>query len=100
MAKQMDGVIEAVRSKNGQLTQARVYERRGAAYSDRVLLDRKTLMERLKQGRLFAVGARLEFWGNRFTLGKPVLLVRRGEQEFISTRADADSDDVEGAPLF
>jgi len=100
MAKKMDGVIEAIRSKNGQLVQARVYERRGAAYSDRVVLDRKTLLERLKQGRLFAVGARVEFFGNNFSLGKPVLLVRRGEQEFISTRADAERDDVEGAPLF
>ncbi|MDP1779148.1 MAG: hypothetical protein Q8K73_02630, partial [Anaerolineales bacterium] len=50
MAKKIDGVIEAVRYKNGQITWVRAYERRGATFSDRVLLDRKTLLQRLQKG--------------------------------------------------
>ncbi len=40
MSKKIDGVIEAVRYKNGQLIVVRAYERRGSTFSDRVLLER------------------------------------------------------------
>jgi len=50
MTKKVDGVIEAVRYKNGQIVIVRAYERRGATFSDHVLLERKTLLERLQKG--------------------------------------------------
>ena len=50
MAKKHDGIIEAVRYKNGQIVMVRAYERRGSSYSDRVLIDRKDLLERIKNG--------------------------------------------------
>ena len=52
MAKKFDGVIEAVRyNPDGQIALVRGYELRGVTYSDRVLLDRNTLVERLKEGK-------------------------------------------------
>ena len=42
-----DGVIEAVRYKSGKIDLVRAYERRGASFGDHVILDRKTLLERL-----------------------------------------------------
>ena len=46
--KKFDGVIEAVHySRGGQIDFVRAYERRGVTFSDRVLLNRKTLLERL-----------------------------------------------------
>jgi hypothetical protein len=100
MAKQMDGVIEAVRFKNGQIAVVRMFERRGAAFSDWVMLDRKGLLERLKQGKLFVTGKRQEFLANTFTKGVPVLVVQADGREFISTRENADADLLENVPFF
>ena len=66
MAKKFDGVIEAVRYKNGQIVVVRAFERRGAAFSDRVLVDRKELLERLKKGQKFVIGKRRELMAGTF----------------------------------
>jgi hypothetical protein len=73
MAKQIDGVVEAVRYKNGQIVTVRAYERRGATYSDRLVLDRKTLMERLQKGMQFVSGSRQDLMASTFTLAKPIM---------------------------
>lgn len=100
MVKKYDGIIEAVRYKNGQIVTVRAYERRGAAFSDNVLVSRKELVERLKSGKQFLTGRRREFWGGTFEEGKPVKLVSREGKEFISTRDEADRDELEQVPVF
>jgi len=100
MAKKFDGVIEAVRYKNGQIVTVRAYERRGATFSDRLLLDRKELLERIRNGKQFVTGHRRELLGSTFESGKQVQLIRRDGREFISTRQDADRDELEQVPVF
>ena len=100
MAKKFDGVIEAVRYKNGQIVTVRAYERRGAAFSDRVLIDRKELLERIKAGKQFVVGARKEFWAGTFDEAKAVQLVTRAGKDLIATRAEAEHDELESALIF
>jgi len=100
MAKKVDVVIEAVRYKNGQIQVVRAFERRGAAFSDRVLMDRKELLERLKDGKKFVVGKRRELLAGSFELGKPVQVVSRDGKEFITTDAQAEHDALEQAPVF
>ena len=100
MAKKTDGVITAVHYKNGQIVNVRAYERRGATFSDHVLLDRKSLLERLKNGKRFVVGERKELLASTFELGKPVQVVSRDGKEIISTREGADRDELEQAPVF
>ena len=100
MAKKFDGVIEAVHYKNGQIVTVRVYERRGAAFSDRILIDRKDLLERIKSGKQFVVGARKEFLAGTFEESKPVQVVTRDGKELIVTRAGAEHDELESAPVF
>jgi hypothetical protein len=100
MAKKIDGVIEAVRYKNGQILMARAYERRGATFSDHVLLDRKVLLQRLQGGKLFVVGLRQELKASTFKTGKPVMVVKQNGREWIATRPDASRDDIEDAPVF
>ncbi len=100
MAKKFDGVIEAVRYKNGQIVTVRAYERRGAAFSDRVLIDRKELLEHIKDGKQFVVGARKEFWAGTFDEAKAVQLVTRAGKDFIATRAEAEHDELESALIF
>jgi hypothetical protein len=101
MAKKFDGVIEAVRYKNGQIAVVRAFERRGSAFSDRILLDRKEFLERLKKGRQYVIGRRQQFLAGTFEVqDKPVRLLEQDGKEIISTRPDADHDELEQAPLF
>ena len=99
--KKFDGVIEAVRyTRNGQIDFVRAYERRGVTFSDRVLLDRKTLLERLKARKRFVTGARKELLASTFDGMRDILLVQRDGREFVSTRADASGDELEGVPVM
>lgn len=100
MAKKIDGVIEAVRYKNGQIVVVRAYERRGATYSDWVLLDRKTLFERLQKGQQYVIGSREELRASTFKLGKPVKVVKQDEREFLTTRETTSRDELEETPFF
>ncbi|MCL4528389.1 MAG: hypothetical protein M1282_03135 [Chloroflexi bacterium] len=95
-----DGVIEAVRYKSGKIDVVRAYERRGATFSDHVLLDRKTLMERIKKGKHFVTGQRKEFWASTFDVGKPVKLAGTDEKQVVTTLEQADRDELEGVPAF
>jgi hypothetical protein len=99
--QKFDGVIEAVRySKNGQIEFVRAYERRGAAFSDRVLLDRKTLLARLKARKKYLTGQRRELWAGTFETGKTVQVFPRNGKEILATRAEADRDELEGVPVI
>ena len=101
MAKKFDGVIEAVRYKNGQIAVVRAFERRGASFSDRVLLDRKEFLDKLKKGKKFVVGKRKELLASTFEVQeKTVQVLRQDGREIISTRPDADHDELEQAPVF
>ena len=100
MANKFDGIIEAVRYKNGQITVVRAYERRGASFSDRVLIDRKDLLERIKDGKQFLTGSRKEFWAGTFEEGKPVKVVNSEGKDFITTRDASDHDELEETPVF
>lgn len=99
--KKFDGIIEAVRyTRNGQIEFVRAYERRGATFSDRVLLDRKTLLERLKSKKQFVTGQRKELNASTFARERNVQLVKNGDKEWIATRADASRDELEGVPVL
>jgi hypothetical protein len=101
MAKKFDGVIEAVRYKNGQIEVVRAFERRGATFSDRIMLPRHELLERLKKGKKFVIGKRRELLASTFDVqDKSVQVVDRDGTEIIATRADADHDELEQAPVF
>lgn len=101
MAKKFDGVIEAVRYKNGQIEMVRAFERRGSAFTDRILLKRNEFLDRLKKGKKYYVGKRKEFLAGSFDVqDEPVRVVDRNGQEIISTRAEADRDELERAPVF
>ena len=101
MAKKVDGVIEAVHYKNGQIMAVRAFERRGATFSDRVLVNRKELLDRLKNGQKYVIGKRRELLASTFEVQeKPVQVLTRDGKEIISTRTDADRDELEQAPVF
>jgi hypothetical protein len=93
-----DGVIEAVRyASNGRITLARLYERRGAVWTDHLLLDRKQLTERLKGGRHFVTGQRKPYCGGTFVTGSPV---RLDGQNIVTNGASVMQDELTGVPIF
>ena len=100
MAKKVDIVIEAVRYKNGQIVVVRGYERRGTTFSDRVLIDRKTLVEKLQKGNQVLIGSREELKASTFKLERNVMLVKYENREWVSTGAHATQDHLENAPIF
>ena len=100
MAKNYDGVIEAVRYKNGQISLVRLFERRGTTFSDHLLLDRKSLMERLQKGKQFVTGSWAELMASTFEVAKPVMLIKASDRELIATRENAERDELENVPFF
>ena len=100
MAKKFDGVIEAVRYRNGEIEVVRAFQRRGSTYSDWILMPRHELLERLKEGRNFMTGSRREFLASTFETGRPVRVVSRAGKDLISTREDAERDELEQVPFF
>jgi hypothetical protein len=100
MTKKIDGVIEAVRYKNGQIIMVRAYERRGATFSDRVLLDRKALLDRLQKGQQFVIGSREEFRASTFKIGKSVMVLKQSDHELLATYENATRDELEETPIF
>jgi hypothetical protein len=102
--KKFDGVIEAVRySMDGLIDEVRVYERRGATWSDRIMLDRKKLVEQIKTGRRFMVGQRKPYLASTFELGQSIRLESTQGREFIlagEKNSTPNRDLLNGAPLF
>ena len=100
--KNIDGVIECVRYKpSGGLDVARLYLRRGATYSDSILLDRESLVSSLQKGKRFVIGERLTSLGSTFKIGPEIRLVKSGETDIlIVNQASSNQDDLTPAPLF
>ncbi len=102
MAKaKYDGVIEVVRyAPEGQITVVRVYERRGATFSDRELWTRSELVRRLKTGQKIVTGERTPLMASTFTVKSKVHLGSgRGREVILSGKEECEHDLLD-APLF
>jgi hypothetical protein len=97
-SKKVDGIIEAVRyTPGGKIDVVRVYERHGVVWSDRILIGRQELSERLKHGQHIVIGERKTYLGSMFDTGADV----RQLQEFIVTEGQAGARDLlNGVPIF
>jgi len=97
-----DGVVEAAHFKpDGQLDWVRVYERRGAVFSDRILLSREAFVEQLKASRRYVVGERIFNMGGKFNVTQPVHLIRQhGRQMIVVGDAHDTQDELAGLPII
>jgi hypothetical protein len=103
MAKvKFDGVVEAVHyTPEGQVAWVRVYERRGPTFSDRVILDRSSLIQRLKARKRFVIGRRKAQWASTFdTMASLQLIHKNGRELIVSGQSSAEHDALDGAPLI
>jgi hypothetical protein len=103
MAKQkFDGVVEAVRyTSSGQIEWVRAYERRGAIFSDRMLIPRSDFIARLKAGKRFLVGKRITYMGGMFETAQPIqLAAKNGSEIIVSGSTSPDHDYLDGVPIL
>ena len=103
MAKnKLDGVVEAVHYKpNGDVDWVRAYVRRGAAWSDHILLGREELIRRLKAGKRYLIGQRIPLKASTFDVTTPLRVIRAGGKEYLVTnQSQAERDYLEGVPII
>jgi len=96
--KKVDVVLTSARYREGgvRLAQARGFERRGDVWSDTLLYDRETLVERLRAGERVVVGHEGELPGD-FEIGHRVRL--EGSEWLVVDGGAAVRDDL-AVPLF
>ena len=102
LPRKYDGVVEAAHyTKTGKIDWVRAYERRGPTWSDRVLLDRDALLERLQNGKRFYAGQRLENLASEFELGQKLQLVDTNKGQIIITEKTRQKliDHLEGVSV-
>jgi hypothetical protein len=97
-----DGIVEAVRyNADGQISIVRVYERRGPTWSDRVLLTRDALIERLKARQKYFTGTRRVSMAGTFDVAAELRLSGKPGEEIVITRTStSDCDRLDGVPVF
>jgi hypothetical protein len=97
-----DYVIEAVHySSDGRLEYVRLYERRGASYSDRVIFDRPQLVNLLKSNKRVATGQRIHGLGSTFIIDNQVQLAGlKDDPVIICGKPGTNSDDLDGVPTL
>ncbi len=100
--KKYDGVIEAVHYRqNGQVDWARVYLRRGSAWSDCVIIKRDELVKEIKSGKQMVIGQRVEFMAGTFEVSSAVKVTGTDGQENLTTSATVTGrDHLEGTPVL
>ena len=96
-----DGVIEAVHyDPAGKVAWVRVYERRGPTFSDRLIVDRETLIKRLQAGRKYVVGRRVPLMAGTFETSHPVHYFPDGRDGvLVCSDRQAERDTLAGVPV-
>ncbi|HIE58292.1 MAG TPA: hypothetical protein EYP88_08690 [Anaerolineales bacterium] len=99
--KPYDGIVTAVRySPRGDIDWVRAFERHGFVFSDRVILSRADLLERLKAGKKFKTGRRIPQMGNEFEIFNDIRLIGSSERAVITSGASLPArDDLSDLPL-
>jgi hypothetical protein len=96
-----DGVVEAAHYKSdGQIDWVRVYERRGAVFSDRLILSREAFIRQLRAGKRYMIGERIPKMGGMFNTTQPVhLLNQDGQQVIVVGDSLVSRDELSGVPI-
>jgi len=98
--KKIDGVIETVHySPDGQIAYVRAYQRRGASFSDVVLIKRDDLVRLLNSGEQYYTGERVYAMGTEFKTFERLQVVPSPDGNVILTAANGARDDLGMTPL-
>jgi hypothetical protein len=99
--KRADGVINAAHfGPDGELLWLRAFERRGPTWSDLVLLDRQSLIQRLEAGKRFFAGNRRDYNASEFDLGERIQLRgKKGNRVLVIGKGFSDRDHLGALPI-
>jgi len=103
MAKiKYDGVITAVHfNPDKQVDWVRAFLRCGPQFSDRIMLDRQTLIDEIQSGKKFKVGERVAYEAGTFSVSDPVnVLEVNGDMILVVGEIQAEQDSLEGVPII
>lgn len=98
-----DGVVDAVHyNPDGSVKWLRAYERRGPTFSDRVLIPREEMMDKLKAGKVYMIGRRVHLLGSTFEVGKQIQVANSGSGEVlvVGDNGHSNQDHLEGVPVI
>ncbi|MFC1996906.1 hypothetical protein ACFLXI_04780 [Chloroflexota bacterium] len=95
--KPYDGVVVAARyTQQGELDWVRAFVRQGFVFSDRLLLDRETLVEHLQEGKRFKTGERMIYHGNDFKIIEDIHLIESDSGNLIIAGTGSSNQDSLG----
>lgn len=97
-----DYLIEAVHySSAGDLEKIRVYERRGPSFSDRIIIDRNTLISALSAGKKVVSGSRVPYLASTFDITGELHLAGSKENPSVVLGDEiSNQDSLPGIPVF
>ena len=100
--KPYDGVVVAVRyMPQGEIEWVRAFERRGFVFTDRMMMGRDALVERLQDGKCFKIGERVPLKGNDFEVSEDIRLVEKsGSSVIVAGQASSDQDSLGNLPII
>lgn len=100
--KPYDGVVVAVRyTPQGKIDWVRAFERHGFVFSDRVNLDRDTLIGRLQAGQRFKIGERKPYQGSDFEVKDDIRLIdKNGDHVIVAGCGPSDRDLLGDLPII
>lgn len=100
-SEKIDGVVETVHyAPDGQIAYVRAYQRRGAAFSDVVLIGRADLLKILGSGSAYYTGERICGQGSQFKTFDRLQVVSSGDGDVIHTTPSGNHDDLGATPLL
>jgi hypothetical protein len=103
MAKlKFDGVVQAVHYQpDGQVGWVRAFLRRGPTFSDRILVDRQTLVAQLKAGKRYYAGQRQHQMASTFEISQPLRVIEKnGKDILITGDVNSERDCLDGVPVI
>jgi hypothetical protein len=100
--KPYDGVVVAVRyTPQGNIDWVRAFERHGFVFTDRMMMKRDALVERLKAGKVFKTGERLIYQGNDFEVNDEIHWIEKnGDGVIVAGEASSDHDSLGELPII
>ena len=100
--KPYDGVVVAVRyTPKGETDWVRAFERHGFVFTDRMMMGREELVERLKDGKVFKTGERLIYHGNDFDVKEDIHWIEKnGDGIIVAGQSSADRDSLGPLPII
>ncbi len=95
--KKIDGVMEVVHYQpDGMVAWVRGYLRRGATWSDRVILKRDELVKEIKTGKKMMIGQRRALWASTFDVSAEIQVKKWDEKEVLTIMAASSEKDQLG----